>query len=77
VDEVLAANQPRLLQVDRKNVAVLVPSTAKGMRNRGRRTSTDDPLWNIVGLAQSKAPGDIAENVDAYLAETYRSTAEV
>jgi hypothetical protein len=72
VDEVLAADQPRLLQIDRRNVAVLAPSPAKRTRRRGRPTSADDPLWNIVGLAQSDGPGDVSENVDAYLVQAYR-----
>ncbi len=37
----------------------------------GKPTSADDPLWNIVGLAESRGPGDVAEHVDDYLAEAY------
>jgi hypothetical protein len=36
---------------------------------KGRATSETDPLWRIVGMADSHGPGDIAENVDAYLAK--------
>lgn len=38
---------------------------------RGTPTSADDPLWNIVGIAESEGRGDVAEHVDNYLAEAY------
>jgi hypothetical protein len=72
VEEVQAADAARPLQVDQQTVAILVPVAHRTPR-RGRPTSAADPLWNIVGLAKSEGPGDVAENVDIYLAEAYLS----
>lgn len=38
---------------------------------RGRPLRADDSLWDIVGMGSSGGPGDVAENVDQYLAEAY------
>jgi hypothetical protein len=70
VEELQAAGRSRRLQVNHEDVAVLVPAVRIG-RSRGKPTDTTDPLWNIVGLVRSNGPGDVAENVDAYLAEAY------
>jgi hypothetical protein len=71
-EEVQAADAARPLQIDQQTVAILVPVAHRTPR-RGRPTSAADPLWNIIGLAQSESPGDVAENVDAYLADAYLS----
>jgi len=69
VEEVQAADTARALQVDRKTVAILVPaSDQRAPARRGKATSAADPLWTIVGIGRSGGPGDVAENVDAYLA---------
>lgn len=71
VEEMLVAEQPQVLQIDHHDVAVLVPLRGTKVRHRVRCTSADDPLWNIVGLAQGDVPGMVAEDVDMYLADTY------
>ena len=72
VEEVRAADRPRVLRVDHQDVAIFVPAANKRKRSRrGRPTSADDPLWNTIGIADSKGPGDVSEHVDAYLAEAY------
>lgn len=38
---------------------------------RGRPTSADDPLWRLVGIADSAGPGDVSENKHRYLADAY------
>jgi hypothetical protein len=76
-EEVRASATPRALQIDHETVAILTPVSempAKG--RRGRAAGADDPLWNIVGLGQSNGSGDVAENVDAYLAQAYISDEE-
>lgn len=40
-------------------------------RSPGKRTSADDPLWNIIGIGAAEGPTDIAENKRRYLTETY------
>jgi len=72
IEEVQAADQARVLQVNHQDVAILVPASRRGTkRRRGKATSADDPLWNIVGLARSEGPGDVSEHIDAYLAPAY------
>jgi len=70
VEEVRAADRVRVLQVDHEDVALLVPARG-AKRARGTVTDAADPLWRIVGLAHSEGPGDVAEQVDKYLAEAY------
>lgn len=38
---------------------------------RGRPTSADDPLWNIIGIGRSAEPTDVARFKDEYLAEAF------
>jgi hypothetical protein len=48
--------------------AVREAKPAGTRRRKGRPTSEADPLWKIVGMADSQGPGDVTENVDVYLA---------
>lgn len=72
--EVRRTNEPRILKQDSEELAILAPikPLSKGGA-KGKPTSADDPLWNIVGMAGSKGQGDVSENVDKYLAEAYSS----
>jgi hypothetical protein len=77
-EEVQSTRTPRVLTRGEHELAVLQPlgSPARVMRrSRARATSSDDPLWNIIGMADPylapDAPTDVAENVDRYLAEAY------
>ena len=50
----------------------IVPKTRQSKyRLRGKPTSASDPIWDIVGMASSKGPGDVSENKYKYLAEAY------
>ena len=72
LEEVRTTQSAAILQADGEDVAVLTP--ARPVRKRipkGRPTSKDDPLWDIVGIGRSGGPGDVSENVDKYLAEAY------
>ena len=72
VEEVRAADQARVLQVNHQDVAILVPASSRATKSRrGKATSADDALWNIVGLAHSDGPGDVSEHIDTYLAQAY------
>jgi len=70
VEEVRAADQTRVLQVDHEDAALLV-SAVRSTRARRKVTDAADSLWNIVGLARSDGPGDVAEQVDSNIAEAY------
>ncbi len=80
-EQVRASHEPLVLGADSEDVAVIVPATGVrssfgGRTKRGAATSADDPLRNIVGLATSDGPGDVAENRQGYLAEAYAATHE-
>jgi hypothetical protein len=72
--EVQSTNEPRILKQDNEDLAMLTPIKPVVKRSaKGKPTSAEDPLWKIVGMARSKGPGDVSENVDKYLAEAYSS----
>jgi hypothetical protein len=69
--EVRSTNEPRILQQDSEDVAMLTPITPVAKRRgRGEPTSADDPLWKLIGIGHS-GKGDISENKHQYLAEAY------
>jgi hypothetical protein len=69
--EVRSTNEPAVLQQDREDVAMLTPITPVAKRSaRGKPTSADDPLWNLVGIGHS-GQGDVSEHTHQYLAEAY------
>ena len=71
VDEVVKTRKVRPLRRDGQNVALLSPAPGQRRTRKGQPTSASDPLWNIVGMARSDGPGDVAANHDRYLAEAY------
>ena len=38
---------------------------------RGRVFTLDDPLWNIVGIGESREPVEVSRKKNEYLAEAY------
>lgn len=67
--EVRSSNEPRILQQENEDVAMLTPITPVAKRRvRGNPTSADDPLWKLIGIGHS-GKGDISENTHQYLAE--------
>jgi hypothetical protein len=69
--EVQSTNEPRILQQDSEDLAMLTPITPVAKRTvRGKPTSADDPLWKLVGIGHS-GRGDISENKHKYLADAY------
>jgi hypothetical protein len=71
VEEVEATRTPRHLQRNGQDVVVLQPAKPERRRSRHKQFSLDDSLFNIVGMARSEGPGDVATNHDKYLAEAY------
>jgi hypothetical protein len=69
--EVRSTNEPRILQQENEDVAMLTPITPAAKKSlRGKPTSTDDPLWKLIGIGHS-GKGDISENKHKYLAKAY------
>ncbi|MBI2941371.1 MAG: hypothetical protein HYY04_13130 [Chloroflexi bacterium] len=73
-EEVRATNQPRVLRREGEDLAIVMPVASSGSRRtrrrplpRGRPTSADDPLWNIVGIGRSEGPTDVSTNKYKYL----------
>ena len=72
VQEVRSTNEPRILQEESEDVALLSPiKPVTKRRARGKPTTADDPLWKLVGIGHS-GKGDISENKHTYLARAYR-----
>jgi len=70
--EVQRTNEPRILKQDSEDVAVLTPIKPGAKRgSRGKPTSADDPLWDIVGIGQAEEARDVAANKYKYLADAY------
>ena len=80
VEEMRASNEPRVFQCGTEDVAILRPvkRAAKHRVLRGRPTTADDPLWNIVGIAAGPDDGvtDVSANKLTYLADAYAATHE-
>lgn len=73
-EEVARSGISRVLRRDETDVAVISPApqasrSAKG----GRGVTSDDALWDIVGIADASqfpdVPCDVSSNVDKHLAE--------
>lgn len=64
--------EPCVLTRDGEEIAILspVPEAPRRQRKTGVVTR-NDPLWNIVGMANSEGPGDVSRNKHKYLAEAY------
>ncbi len=73
VEEMRASNEPRILERDSEELAILRPMKRSPKRRlpHGKPFSLTDSLWSIVGTAHSEGPGDVAENKYKYLAEAY------
>ena len=71
--EVQRTQRARVLTRDREALAVLepVPRTGPAARLRARRTGSDDPYWDLVGLGCSRGPADVSAEKYRYLAEAY------
>ncbi|MDO8670149.1 MAG: hypothetical protein Q7O66_01805 [Dehalococcoidia bacterium] len=72
VQEVRSSNEPRILQSENEDVAIVRPLKLPSRRRspRGKPFSKDDPIWNLAGVGASGL-GDVSENKHKYLADTY------
>ena len=72
IDEVVEHHEPRVF----RDLVALSPvevseSGPENYRPSDKRTDTDDPLWRLTGLVNTDGPGDVARNVDRYLADAH------
>lgn len=75
--QVRDSGEPCLLTRAGEEIAILAP--VKPARRTGRKSgivTRGDTLWNIVGMASSDRPGDVARNKHQYLAEAYATKRE-
>lgn len=71
-NEVRAEGQPRILRRGAEDIAVISPVRMPAKRvPRGRPTSDDDPLWDMVGIGTAEQETDVSGNKYKYLAEAY------
>jgi len=73
VEDVRTSNEPRVLQRDHEELAILLP--ARRPRKvarvpRGKSFTEDDPLWDMVGSGHSGLT-DVSEKKHQYLADAY------
>jgi hypothetical protein len=73
-EEVRRSGRTHVVTRNDEELVEVKPARQRSQR-RGKPTSADDPLWNIVGIgAADGPPTDVARNVDTYLAEAYADT---
>jgi hypothetical protein len=66
-----------VLRRDSEDLAVLTPvKAARRPRVKKGPFTSDDALWDIVGIGESEGPTDVSENKHRYLAEAYADTHE-
>lgn len=74
-DQVKEQNQPVLVEREGETYVVMKQQSRPPVRRRHQPTSANDPVWHLIhltdGLDLPQGPGDVSENIDAYLAEAY------
>jgi hypothetical protein len=70
--EVRDSGESRLLAQDDEELAILSPvQEARRQPRKSGVVTRSDSLWDIVGMASSAGPGDVARNKHKYLADAY------
>ena len=73
VQEVRRTNEPRILQEESEDVAILSPVLPKKRaKTKGKAVTSDDALFRLIGIGKSGIPGGISGKKHAYLARAYR-----
>ena len=71
--EVQRTNEPRILQQDSEDVAMLTPVLPKKRsKSKAQPVTTDDALFRLIGIGKSGIPGGISGKKHEYLARAYR-----
>jgi hypothetical protein len=75
IEELRQGRESAIITSAGEDIAIIRPlRRAKQRSSPPRKTgivSRDDPLWSIVGMADSSGPGDVARNKHRYLADAY------
>ena len=74
VQEVRRTNEPRILQEESEDLALLSPVRPKSRaKTKGKAVTSDDALFRLIGIGKSGIPGGISGKKHEYLARAYRS----
>ena len=72
IAEVETTRHRRMLQRNGQDAVEVRPAARRARHGTRRKPfGPDDSLFNLVGIAHSDGPGDVAVNHDQYLAEAY------
>ena len=69
--EVQRSGEPKLLQQDGVDLAMVIPVPSKS-RSRGKPVTESDPLFELVGIGSSGIPGGMSSRKHEALAKAYR-----
>jgi len=73
VQEVRRTNEPRILQEESEDVAILSPALPKKRaKTRGKAVTSEDALFRLIGIGKSGIPGGVSGKKHEYLARAYR-----
>jgi hypothetical protein len=73
VQEVRRTNEPRILQEESEDLALLSPVLPKSRaKSKGKAVTSDDALFRLIGIGKSGIPGGISGKKHEYLARAYR-----
>jgi hypothetical protein len=71
--EVRNTNEPRILQQEREDLALLSPVPAKKRaKTKAKPVTSDDALFRLIGIGKSGIPGGVSGKKHEYLARVYR-----
>jgi len=73
VQEVRSTNEPRILQEESEDVAIISPvRPKKRAKTKAKPVTLDDALFRLIGIGKSGIPGGVSGKKHEYLARAYR-----
>ncbi len=73
VQEVRRTNEPRILQEESEDLAILSPALPKKRtKTKAKPVTRDDALFRLIGIGKSGIPGGVSGKKHEYLARAYR-----
>ena len=71
--EVRSTNEPRILQQESEDLAILSPVwPKKRSKTTAQPVTSDDALFRLIGIGKSGIPGGVSGKKHEYLARAYR-----
>jgi hypothetical protein len=71
--EVQSTNESRILQQDSEDLALLSPvQPKKRSQTKAQPVTSDDALFQLIGIGKSGIPGGVSGKKHEYLARAYR-----